>query len=93
MLRTMRKRVTSWDRFVDGIASTVKTALLTAVREQLGEDPIQRSVLVTHFLSLRRVLENAPSPDQGIISDVKYRALLSAQIETLFAELYAKGRD
>jgi hypothetical protein len=79
--------------FVDNIASTVRTALLAAVREQLGEDPIRRPVLVTHFLSLRRTLENAPSPDRNIISDVKYRALLSAQTETLFVELYAKGRD
>jgi hypothetical protein len=81
------------DRLVDTIGSTLRTALLTAVREQLGEDPIRRPVLVTHFMSLRRVLENAPSPDQGIISDVKYRALISAQTEALFVELYDKGRD
>jgi hypothetical protein len=79
--------------FIDNLANTVRTALLTAVREQLGADPISRPVLAMHFVSLRRTLENAPSPDRNIISDVRFRALLSAQAEALFVELYANGRD
>jgi hypothetical protein len=78
---------------MEDLTNSIREALLTALRERLGEDRISRSALVTHFLPLQRVFDQAHSPDQNLISDLDYRALLSAEVETLFVELYMAGRD
>jgi hypothetical protein len=78
---------------VEALDSSIRAALLTALRERLGEDPISRSALVTHFLPLQRAFDQVHSPDQNIISNPDYRALVSVQVETLFVELYLAGRD
>jgi hypothetical protein len=78
---------------MENLTTSIRAALLAALREPLGNDPISRSALVTHFLPLQRVFDQAHSPDQNLISDLNYRALLSAEVETLFVELYIAGRD
>ena len=77
----------------DALRSTVHAALLTSIREELGEGVRDRSQLLECYTSLKRTLSEAPSPNTQAISDMGYRAILAAELEAIFMELYDAARD
>lgn len=75
------------------LRATVHAALRTAIRDELGEGVGDRSQLLDCYASLKRILSEAPSPNTTIISNTGYRALLAAELEAIFMELYDAARD
>jgi hypothetical protein len=77
----------------DALRSTIHAALLTSIQEELGEDVRDRSQLLECYTSLKRTLSEVPSPTTEVISDMGYRAILAAELEAIFMELYDAARD
>ena len=75
------------------LQSSVHAALLTAIRDELRESVLDRHRLLECYTSLKRSLSEAPSPNDAVISDMGYRAMLAAELETVFMQLYDKARD
>jgi hypothetical protein len=78
---------------LDELKAGVHAALLTAIRAELGEGVLDRHQLLDCYTSLKRSLTSAPSPDGTVISDIGYRAMLAAELEAIFMQLYDEARD
>ncbi len=63
-------------------------ALTAAIREKLGNDPVDRRQLLTLHDSFREVLESAVSPDNAV-SDMNHRAQLASTFEEVYQHIYA----
>jgi hypothetical protein len=75
------------DHAMSDLRAIVQSALREAIEKEVGPEPISRSELVRKREALRRVFENTPSPDRNIVSDVKYRALVFAELDAIYQEL------
>jgi hypothetical protein len=76
---------------LDSQAEKLRDAFTAAIREEVGEDPVDRRQLVTLHASFRKTLENAASPD-STVTDMNYRAQLAAAFDAAYQRIYAASR-
>lgn len=72
-------------------AYNLQEALTIAIREEVGDDPVDRMRLITLRDSFRKTLENAASPD-NTVTDMDYRAQLAAAFEAVYQQIFAASR-
>lgn len=72
-------------------AYDLQEALTIALREEVGDDPVDRPRLMALRDSFRKTLENAVSPD-NTVTDMDYRAQLAAAFEAVYQRLYDASR-
>jgi hypothetical protein len=76
---------------LDSQAEKLRDAFTAAIREEVGEDPVDRCQLVALHTSFRRILENAASAD-STVTDMNYRAQLAAAFDAAYQRIYAASR-
>jgi hypothetical protein len=72
-------------------AGKLRDAFTIAIREEVGEDPVDRRQLVALHKSFRDTLENATSAD-STVTDMNYRAQLAAAFDAAYHRIYAASR-
>lgn len=72
-------------------ADKLREAFMTAIREEVGEDPVDLQQLEALHASFRKTLENAVSPE-NTVTDLNYRAQLAAAFEAAYHRIYAASR-
>lgn len=76
---------------LDDRAYNLQRALTAAIREDVGEDPVERARLVALRASFEKTLQTVVSPD-NTVSDIDHRAQLAAAFEAVYQRLYAASR-
>ncbi|MBC9210021.1 hypothetical protein IBL26_24535 [Roseomonas aerophila] len=77
---------------MDERAYAMRDALIQAIREQVGPDPVNPEALAQLRASFVRMLETAQSQDEAV-SDMRYRALLAAEFDRIYQELLQASRS
>jgi hypothetical protein len=72
-------------------AEQLLDAFTIAIREEVGEDPVDRRQLVALRASFRRTLENA-APPENTVTDMSYRAQLAVAFDAAYQRIYAASR-
>ena len=72
-------------------AAQLLDAFTSAIREEVGDDPVDRHQLMALRESFRRTLENAASPE-NMVTDMNYRAQLAVAFDAAYQRIYAASR-